>query len=75
MVCLWWKEIVFWRIMRPSRPRLEVDMEGREEGGDGGGKDRGRSAARVVPMLISTRSLTMENTATYSPLLSCTGSW
>ena len=37
--------------MGPSRPRLEVDMEGRKEGGDGGGKVRGRSAVRVVSML------------------------
>ena len=44
VVFLWWKEIVFWHIMRHSRPRFG----GKGEGGDGGGKVRGRSATRVV---------------------------
>ena len=57
---LWWKEIIFWHIMRPSRPRLEVDVEGREEE-----MGVGRSAARVVSVPNYG-----EHCHLYSPLLS-----
>ena len=58
MMWLWWKEIIFWHIMRPSRPRLEVDVEGREE-------EMGVGRSEGDQLLGLFLCLTMENIATY----------